>query len=207
MCFHDVDPARREACLARLRSALPALTTQIIREDFVVREDPTHAVGIFEGVLVVDAVTPARAGVIALTIAQSAAMEYYEAQVAQLFARSGSLVERLERMGRVGFATRMLHRFVGEALSTRGEVIAVLHLLDKPDATWDDPVMDEIYVDLRDAFDLTERYEALEAKLGSVLEALELVLDVTRDRRMLLLEAAIVVLILFEIVMSFVRGG
>jgi uncharacterized Rmd1/YagE family protein len=33
----------------------------------------------------------------------------------------------------------------------------VEHLLDKPDAAWDDPAMDAIYEDLRDEFDLGDR--------------------------------------------------
>jgi len=42
-------------------------------------------------------------------------------------------------------------------------------------------------------------------KLRSVQEALELVLDVARDRRLVLLEAAIVLLIVLEIVLSLTR--
>jgi uncharacterized Rmd1/YagE family protein len=102
-------------------------------------------------------------------------------------------------------SVRPLHRFIGEAIGARSEVIAVLHLLDKPDATWDDPAMDAIYDDLRDEFDLVDRYDALEHKLRSVQESLELVLDVARDRRLVLLEMSIVALIVLEIVLSLVR--
>jgi uncharacterized Rmd1/YagE family protein len=77
----------------------------------------------------------------------------------------------------------------------------VLHLLDKPDATWEDPAMDRIYDDLRMEFDLADRYAALESKLRSVQEALELVVDVARDRRLLLLEFAVALLILVEVLL------
>ena len=66
--------------------------------------------------------------------------------------------------------------------------------------------MDAIYQELKEEFDLVDRYEALESKLRSVQEALELILDVARDFRMVVLEASIVVLIVFEIVLSLVRG-
>jgi uncharacterized Rmd1/YagE family protein len=101
---------------------------------------------------------------------------------------------------------RPLHRFIGEAVATRAEVLEVLHLLDKPDAAWDDPAMSDIYDDLRAEFDLSDRYRALESKLRSVQEALELVLDVVRDRRLVLLEAAIVLLIVFEIILTLTRA-
>jgi uncharacterized Rmd1/YagE family protein len=85
-------------------------------------------------------------------------------------------------------------------------VIIVLALLDKPDATWDDPALDRIYADLRAEFDLLDRYDTLTQKLQGVQEALELVLDVARDRRMWLLEVAIFVLIAIEVLFALVRG-
>jgi uncharacterized Rmd1/YagE family protein len=205
LVFHDVDPDRREAELKRLRLARPGLKTQQILEEFSVREDEAGAIGFADGKLVVDKMTPGRVAVISLTVAQSAAMEYYERLVASLFERTGSLVQRLENRGTVPYRVRPLHRFIGEAIGTRAEVLEVLHLLDKPDAAWDDPGMSEIYDDLRDEFDLSDRYHALESKLRSVQEALELVLDVVRDRRLVWLEAMIVLLFVADIALSFVH--
>ncbi len=155
--------------------------------------------------LVVDTFPPPRAAVVALIVAQSAAMEYYERIVAQLFDRTSALVDRLEKRGTVTLLTRGLHRFIGQAIATRSEVITVLTLLDKPDATWDDPAMDRIYDDLRAEFDLIDRYGALEQKLRFVQDAMELVLDVARDRRMWLLEVAIFGLIIIEVALELWR--
>jgi required for meiotic nuclear division protein 1 len=84
-------------------------------------------------------------------------------------------------------------------------VLSILHLLDRPDALWDDPGADSIYEQLRAEFDLIDRYQALELKLRAVQEALELVLDVARDRRMWLLEMAIFLLIAFEVLLALAR--
>ena len=199
---HDVPTEQRERIFARLTQVLPKLTTRIIREDYSVLEDPSFATGIQDGTLHVDRFTPGRAAIVALTMAQSAAMEYYERIVEALFERTNVLVERLEKKGTVPYSTRPLHRFIGEAITTRTEVLSILHLLDKPDATWDDPAMDRIYDDLRAEFDLVDRYAALESKLRSIQEALELVLDVARDRRLVTLEIVVVVLILIEILFA-----
>jgi uncharacterized Rmd1/YagE family protein len=180
-----------------------------VRESFTVREEAGARVDIVDGVLVVDSLTPSRAAVVALIVAQSAAMEYYERIVADLFSRTTALVEPLERYGTVSLRTRGLHRFIGQAIATRSEVIVVLTFLDKPDATWDDPALDRIYDDLRAEFDLLDRYGTLTQKLQGVQEALELVLDVARDRRMWLLELAIFLLIAFEVLLEIWRwaGG
>lgn len=207
---HDVPAAIREATLARLHRARPGLTRQVVREDYTVIEDADFPIGISDGVLRVDRLTAARAGVVALTLAQSAAMECYEGIVEQLLTRTTALAERLERRGSVPQRTRPLHRFIGEAIGNRTEVLSVLHLLDKPDATWEDPAMDRIYDDLRAEFDLADRYAALESKLRAIQEALELVLEVARNRRLVLLEVAVIVLIVIEVVFSavpFIRPG
>jgi uncharacterized Rmd1/YagE family protein len=206
LVFLDTEAERREAELSRLRRARPRLTPEVVRESFVAVERPGEAVGLREGRLVVDDLTPGRAGIIALTVAQSAAMEYYERIVDELTARTRGLVERLEIRGIVPMRTRQLHRFIGAAIGTRSEVLSVLHLLDRPDATWDDPAMDRIYGDLRGEFDLADRYGALESKLKSVQEALELLLGTARDRRLVALETAIVALIVIEIVLGLIRA-
>ncbi len=201
--FRDTPPERRDRELVRLRRAVPTLTPEVVREDFTVEEAPGSPISVDAGVLRLNQLSPDRAGIVALTVAQSAAMEYYERIVEALFARLRGLVAELGRRGTVPLRVRPLHRFIAEAIETRSEVLSILHLLDKPDAVWDDSGMDRIYADLRAEFDLLDRYEALESKLRAVQEGLELVLDVARDRRLVLLEVAIVALIVFEIVLSF----
>jgi uncharacterized Rmd1/YagE family protein len=202
---YDVAVERREAELTRLRQAIPKLTAKVVREEYTVSEDPAFLTGISDGMLRVDRLTLGRAGIVALTVAQSAAMEYYEQIVESLFTRTSSFVDVLERRGTVPFRTRPLHRFIGEAITTRNEVLSILHLLDKPDETWEDPAMDRIYDDLRAEFDLVDRYRALEFKLRSIQEALELLVEVARDRRLLILELAVVFLILLELIVSLPR--
>jgi uncharacterized Rmd1/YagE family protein len=205
--FADVAPETRARCLEDLRTRERRFSGAGTAEDLRVREDAEASPGMSGGLLVIDRLTPARAGIIALTIAQSASMEYYERIVDTMFERTGRLVERLEKRGTTPLRTAPLHRFIGEAVGTRSEVLSVLHLLDKPDAAWDDPAMDAIYADLRDEFDLSDRFSALELKLRGVQEALELVLDVSRDRRLVLLEVTIVLLIVLELALSVLRRG
>jgi uncharacterized Rmd1/YagE family protein len=203
--FYDVPPDARDAELTRLYRFRPGLTSATVKEEFSVREDPGMTPDVVNGVLTIDKMNFERASVVAQTVAQSAAMEYYDRIVDQMFVQTDKLVDRMEKVGNMPLSTKPLHRFIGAAIGTRSEVLSILHLLDRPDALWDDPGADSIYEQLRAEFDLVDRYQALELKLRAVQEALELVLDVARDRRLLLLEASIVLLIVLEIVLSLVR--
>lgn len=207
VAFRDVSQARRESELARLRAARSPLSDAGADDDMTVREDACQKPEIRDGVLILDRMTPERASVVALTIAQSAAMEYYERIVDEMSARTDRIVQGLEARGTVSLRTRPLHRFIGTATATRNEVINILHLLDKPDEAWEDPGMDRIYDELKAEFDLVDRYGALEAKLRSVQETLGLVLDVARDRRLVLLEVTVILLILFELLLALARLG
>jgi len=201
----NMPAAERDAQVQRLHRARPGLTkAHVINEEFTVREDPGSLPDMRAGVLIVDQFSFERASVVSLTVAQSAAMDYYDRIVDLMFVQTDKLVERLERRGSVPLLTRPLHRFIGQAIGSRNEVLSILHLLDKPDAVWEDPGLDKIYQELRSEFDLVDRYQALELKLRSVQEALELVLDVARDRRLVLLEGSIVLLIVLEIVLTLV---
>jgi uncharacterized Rmd1/YagE family protein len=205
MTLHGVLPGEREAHLNRLRAAKPGLHEANASEDLAVREEPVAGLDMRDGELVVDRLSAESASVVAMTVAQSAAMDYYERIVDEMFSRTDHLVERLEVSGRAPLATRPLHRFIGTAIGTRNEVLSILHLLDKPDAVWEDATADRIYQELRAEFDLADRYLALEHKLRSVQEALELVLDMSRDYRLVALEVAIVALIMVEIVVGLTR--
>jgi len=207
VAFRDVSQPRRERELGRLRAARTPLTDAAANEEMTVREDECQKPDVADGVLILDRLTPERASVVALTIAQSAAMEYYERIVDEMSVRTDRIVQGLEARGTVSLRTRPLHRFIGTATATRNEVINILHLLDKPDEAWDDPGMDRIYDELKAEFDLVDRYGALEAKLRSVQESLGLVLDVARDRRLVLLEVTVILLILFELVLALARVG
>ncbi len=203
--FQDVPPDARARELARLRGIVKPLSQGSVQEQLVVRADEQSRARVEAGVLSIDRLTAERASVVALVVAQSAAMEYYERLVEEMFVSTDRLVDGLERSGTTRFGVRQLHRFIGQTVGTRNEVLSVLHLLDKPDATWDDAEMDRIYAELRAEFDLMDRYQALEGKLRGVQESLELVLDVARDRRLFAIELAVVVLIVCEIVLSLLR--
>ena len=160
LVFYDVDSGTRESELARLHRIRPNLTTaQVMDEEFTVREDPGARPDVVNGVLTLDRLTLERASVVALTVAQSAAMDYYERIVDQMFVEADKLGGELEKAGTMPMRTRHLHKFIGAAVGTRSEVLSILHLLDKPDAAWDDPGADRIYEKLRVEFDLVDRYQ------------------------------------------------
>ena len=94
-----------------------------------------------------------------------------------------SSTERTDKMaktGRLSGSTRALVRFVGSSIQTKNQIIAALAVLDKPIATWESEYLDKLYRDLRAMLEIEERFRALEYKLRTIQESLELFLDLVR---------------------------
>jgi uncharacterized Rmd1/YagE family protein len=133
--------------------------------------------------------------IVTLVVAQSVAMEYYEGDVDALV---GGLEERsreLARRGTLRGSARALLRFIGRGMTMRTQVVHTLSLLDSPGAIWDDESLDRLYRGLRASFEIEERYRALDHELRIVQDNLALMVDMVRQRRLILLEVAVAVFV------------
>ena len=73
---------------------------------------------------------------------------------------------------------------------------------EKPDILWDKPHLERLYARLEDEYELKERAEALNGKLTVIAETAQVLTDIIDTRRSLRLEVIIVLLILFEVIMT-----
>ena len=73
---------------------------------------------------------------------------------------------------------------------------------DKPDVIWDRPDLERLYARLQDEYELTERADALSRKLAVISDTAEVLTDMIDTKRSLRLEFIIVMLIVFEIVIT-----
>jgi required for meiotic nuclear division protein 1 len=74
---------------------------------------------------------------------------------------------------------------------------------EKPDVLWDRPDLERLYGRLEDEYELKERVNLLNRKLAVITETAKVLTDIIDTRRSLRLELIIVLLILFEIVITF----
>jgi uncharacterized Rmd1/YagE family protein len=137
--------------------------------------------------------------IVALLLAQSVSLDYYEEDVRETIARIDVLAQELERRGGLRRPEREMVQLVGASILSKDQIIASLALLDKPGATWEDERLDRLYLALRNVLEIPERYAALEKKLRSIQENLELFIDLVRHRRSVRLEVVVAVLIAVEL--------
>jgi uncharacterized Rmd1/YagE family protein len=201
LVFVDIEEAVQTKVLEAYVKRSDAETRPPTEEAYAIDVDPDKPTSVGFDRMVVRAVSQELIELTAFVLAQSAAMEYYEDDVDRLFAHLKGIAEQFAAEGRFAQSRKDLLRFVGSAMVTRNEVVFTLSLLDTPTLAWNDEALDRIYRDLRALLEIGDRYRALDHKLTVVRDNLELLVDLTRQRRSLLLELSVLALIAVEVVL------
>src|SRR5258708_3794838 len=96
-----------------------------------------------------------------------------------------------------------LYKLMGNALLVQHRLSGGVAVGEKPDVLWDRPDLERLYARLEDEYELSERAETLNRKLGVIAETATALADIIDTQRSLRLEIIIVFLIAFEIVITF----
>lgn len=192
----------REVELLREALGLSLREPRVTAEKFFIYIDPQRPAQVEYNRLVLPSINQERLGAVAQTLAQSVAMEYYELVVTQAKLQVLSLLDVVRRKGRIATPAMKLNCQIADASMAQAEVVGVLHLLDKPDILWNDAEMESIYADLRNAFDLEERFKAIEYKIETIKETLRIILEARNSALTQRLEIVVILLVGIEVLFS-----
>ena len=151
------------------------------------------------GVVTIADRSPERLLVVADTIAKSAALAQDERQVAAVFDTIEPWARRLASHGRGPAGRRAMIRLIGAALLVEHRVSGRVAVGEKPDLLWDRPDLERLYARLETEYELDERAEVLNRKLGLIGQTARLMTDLIDTERSFRLEWAVVLLIVTEI--------
>jgi len=189
---------------------LRGLRDRIVRP-ITTREDETATIEIAPdkdeqilpgGPILLKSITPEHMLVIADALAKSVVLARDEREVASVIEVIEPFARQLAERGRTPEGRRAILKHVGNALLVQHRVSGRVAVTDKPDVVWDRPDLDRLYTRLEDEYELKERAEGLSRKLAVISDTAEVLTDMIDTKRSLRLEVIIVVLILFEIVIT-----
>ncbi|HEY8380660.1 MAG TPA: RMD1 family protein [Microvirga sp.] len=141
--------------------------------------------------------------VISDALSKSASLARDERETAAVFDVMEPFARHLAERGRRLGGRREILKHVGNALLVRQRVSGRVAVEEKPDALWDRPDLERLYARLEDEYELRERAKALHRKLEVIGDTAQTLTDLIDTERSLRLEFIIVLLILFEIVITF----
>jgi uncharacterized Rmd1/YagE family protein len=198
--FVGIEEEVRKKVIDRVLRLLPPEPSSPIPESFLIEVRETPSVEVRFDRVIVREVTIPIIDVVAEMVAQSVAMDYYAKDVDEIEAQFDQIVVALRTVARTP-PVRQLTKFIGICIAVRNDVISTLALFDKPDDTWENEELDRLWDGLRRILEIDDRYRSLEAKLRLFQENLVVLVDLARQRHTLVLEWAVVLLILFELVL------
>jgi uncharacterized Rmd1/YagE family protein len=141
---------------------------------------------------------------IMLHTSQSVALDRYAEITAQLLESASIHTQSLERNGRLKISSRKLKKFIGKTLNIKNGIYENLYIFDSPEVTWEDEQLAKLDNDLKQTFDLKNRYRNIQDRIAIIKENLELFKDIWNHKESSTLEWIIIILIVIEVIDLFV---
>jgi uncharacterized Rmd1/YagE family protein len=148
------------------------------------------------------AISPEHMIVIADALAKSVVLARDEREVSSVVEVIEPFARELAEKGRTPGGRRAILKHIGKSMLVQNRVSGRVAVAEKPDVVWDRPDLERLYARLQDEYELKERAEALSRKLTLISDTAEMLTDMIDTQRSLRLEIMIVLLILFEIVIT-----
>jgi required for meiotic nuclear division protein 1 len=136
-------------------------------------------------------------------LAKSVVLGRDEREVTNVFDTIEPFALELASFGKTSRNRTDLLKLLGNALLVQHRVSGRVAVGEKPDVLWDRPDLERLYARLQDEYELGERVETLNRKLAVIADTATTLADIIDTKRSLRLEIIVVILIAFEIVITF----
>jgi uncharacterized Rmd1/YagE family protein len=202
LVLFGVNPLQEVTFVDQLMRLVGQPYTKRESEETRLRVDAAGEERVEGGEIVVREATLERLQVIADALAKSLVLAYYEASLASVFDAVEPLALGLRQERRATPKDRDLLRYIGDTLLMQHKMVGRVEVGEKPDVTWDLPEIYRLFTRLEDEYELAERRLALERKLELISRTVETLVDLLQNKRALRVEWYIVLLIVFEIMLT-----
>jgi uncharacterized Rmd1/YagE family protein len=187
----------------KLKSLMPDLDKNPETYEVVFKKDAKLTVDNNRAILQEFALEPLK--IIALVLAESVSLEYFENQTELMLAQASEYSNQLKLKGVFPTNHKKLLQFIGFAINTKEYVLSNLYIVDKPEETWESPLLESLFLKMRDQFDIGSRFKSLNLSLGAIQDSVEIMANLVHVRRATIMELWIIALISFEILWGFIK--
>lgn len=139
-----------------------------------------------------------------LNLGQSLALKYFDDVSQELLSKIRIFTGALENNGKLKIGRNKLLKFVGKALNTQNKIAENLYIFDAPPATWESEYLEKVNTSLARHFELGSRYRSVENTLTIIRDNLSTYMELYHHSESSRLEWIIIILILVEVIDTFV---
>ena len=132
-----------------------------------------------------------------LNASQSVALNSYSEITEELLIATNEHTKYLENKGKLDITGNKLKRFIGKVLNIKNKISENLYIFDSPEITWENEQLNKLNQDLKQSFDLKDRYRLIHDRIEIIKENLELFKDIMDHKESSRLEWIIIIMIVY----------
>ena len=140
------------------------------------------------------------AHIIALNLAQSAALFYYQSIADNLIENTKEHTSELESKGKLSMNRKRLLKYIGATLNVKNKISENLYVFASPMLAYENQSLSRVDNHLADDLEIQLRHNSVKEQLNIVKENLDLFKDLSLHQHSSNLEWIIILLILFEVI-------
>jgi uncharacterized Rmd1/YagE family protein len=201
--FCNAEDELVEGCLDRWKDFIIAPGSRIEDDLLATKTESDHIEVTFDG-LQLGRFDDAVNKMIMLHLAQSVVLDHFFDRSQTLLTSIKEHTEYMEEKGKIRLSQKDTLRFIGKILSAKNHIAENLYIMDSPEQTWDDEYLEVLHGKLRNHLDQAQRYRVIENTLRIVEENLTIYTSYNDHRESSRLEWIIIILIVIEVVDTFV---
>ncbi|MGB9703612.1 MAG: RMD1 family protein [Candidatus Micrarchaeales archaeon] len=142
--------------------------------------------------------------IIAFAIAQAVSLERIEEKVENLMDSLESTIEKI-RKSLIFLNRGRVTSYLFETSSIKYDILSNLMLLEEPELGWEYEELSNVYYQVRNYFEINKRIENITRELNFISESSNYLMEILAEKRSEILELVIIILILLEILIGFIK--
>ncbi|PWK19052.1 RMD1 family protein [Xanthomarina spongicola] len=199
VCFFNLTNAEIEIVLKEIKPFCDTFFTKRNSEEILIVIQPQTLKVQFDNVILPD-LNKEMIRLVMLNTSQSVALNDYSKITEELLIETNKHTKYLEKKGKLDISGNKLKRFIGKVLNIKNKISENLYIFDSPEITWENEQLNKLNSELKQTFDLKDRYRLIHDRIEIIKENLELFKDIMDHKESSRLEWVIIILIVIEVV-------
>lgn len=202
MEYHEVQDV-----IKYLKNADPTLKNSAPSEffdEYKLEVSPEYEYALYNDLMTANEFVPYYLDIISLVLAKSTSLRKVETDTDKLLDSIEDIMNYLDT-GKFDMTDEQIAKTSAKVLRFKYNTISYLMLLDKPKSAWNNEDIERFYEEIISLFEISDRYEKITHKTQVLKDITEVISSLTHEKRGTKLEMAVIILIVLELLLSFIE--
>lgn len=170
-------------------------------DEYKLEVDATYEHSLYNDLMTSPEFMPYYLDIISLVLAKSTSLKKIETDIDKLLDGIENVINYLDT-GKFNMSDREIAKTSARVLRFKYNTISYLMLLDKPKSAWDNEDIENFFLQVISLFDLDERNKKINNKTEILRDITDVFTSLSHEKRGTKLEIMVIILILFELIIS-----